>query len=571
MKKRYSMTLLCLVLIISLLSISIPVSANTAGATSVSLDKSAIVLTVGQTDTLTATVLPSDTPNKNITWISSNPNVVKVFNGVLMGLSEGTAYITAMNPSANSNYASCFVIVKKPNSDMKVNKTSSTLTVGSTETLTVTISPSQAIHWTSSNTEIVQVFNGVLMAQKVGTALITATAADGSNSVTCMITVTDAPASITLNKSTATLGVKESQTLIATVSPPLPYNAYIIWQSSNPGIVSVSGGVITGVNLGSAVITAIASDGSSSATCNVTVTETGINATRLGGANRYETSVQISKEGWPTGSTYAVLATGNNYPDALSAAPLAQKYNAPILLTDKTLPQVTLNEITRLKPAQIFICGGTGAISKAIENQLNTMGIITKRLEGKDRYETSVSIAKELGTTSGELVLVNGYEWSDALSVSPIAAKKGIPILLTDKSVFPDSIKTFVNSNSFYKTYVLGGTDLISNQVKDQLPGSERIGGNNLYERNINILKAFESDLDLSTICIATGSAFPDALSGSALAANLSTAIVLVDNSNLKSVTTQYSANSLKQTDDVYVFGLQGVVSEDVVKKLFTK
>ncbi|MGI1658552.1 MAG: cell wall-binding repeat-containing protein [Desulfitobacterium sp.] len=570
MKKRHAISSICFLLIFSLLSITTPVSANTA-STSISLDKSTIVLTVGQTDTLTATVLPAGTPTQNLTWISSNPNVVKVFNGLLMALNEGTAYINVMNPSANSNYASCFVIVKKPDSEMEINKTASTLTVGSTETLTVTISPSQAVHWTSSNPEVVQVFNGVLMAQKVGTAVITATAADGSRSVTCTVTVNDAPASITLNKSEATLSIGKSTTLTANISPALPTNTYLMWQSSNPSIVSVSGGVITGVALGSAVITAIASDGSCSATCKVTVTATGINTIRLGGANRYETSVQISKEGWPNGSSYVVLATGNNYPDALSAAPLAQKYNAPILLADKTLPQVTLNEITRLKPSQIFICGGTGVISKTIENQLSSMGIITERLQGNDRYETSVAIAKKLGVTSGELIVVNGFEWSDALSISPIAAKKGIPILLTDKSNFPNSVKTFVNSNNFSKTYVLGGTDLIGNQVKNALPNSERIIGSNKYERNINILKQFEDNIDLSRVCIATGSDFPDALSGSALAANLSSAIVLVDNNNLRSVTTQYSANSLEQADDVYVFGLQGVVSEDVIKKLFTK
>ncbi|CDX03420.1 N-acetylmuramoyl-L-alanine amidase LytC [Desulfitobacterium hafniense] len=570
MKKKYSMSLLCFLLIFSLLSISIPVSANPT-TTSVSLDKSTIVLTIGQTDTLTATVLPAGTPNQNLTWISSNPNVVNVFNGLLMGLNEGTAYITVMNPSASSNYASCFVIVKKPDSEMTINKTNLVLPVGSTETLTVNISPSQAVNWNSSNPEIVRVFNGVLMAQKVGTAVITATAADGSKSVTCTVTVKDAKATITLNKSTATLGVGKTTTLTANVSPALPSNVYLMWQSSNPGIVSVSGGVITGVSLGSAVITAIASDGSSSATCNVNVTATGINTIRLGGANRYETSVQISKNGWPDGSTYAVLATGNNYPDALSAAPLAQKYDAPILLTDKTLPQVTINELTRLKPTQIFICGGTGAISKTIENQLNSMGIITERLEGKDRYETSIAIAKKIGVTSGELIVVNGYEWSDALSVSPIAAKKGIPIVLTDKGSIPDSVKSFVNSSNFSKTYLLGGTDLIGNQVKNVLPNAERIIGSNKFERNINILKEFEDDLDLSKICIATGADFPDALSGSALAATLSSAIVLVDNNSLKSVTSQYSADSLIQTDDVYVFGLQAVVSDNVINKLFTK
>lgn len=201
----------------SLLSMSIPVSADTP-STSISLDKSTIVLTVGQTDTITATVLPSGTTNQNLTWISSNPNVVKVFNGLLMALNEGTAYINVMNPSGNSSYASCYVIVKKPDSTMEINKSSAVLSVGSTETLTVTVSPSQAVHWTSSNPEIVQVFNGVLMAQKLGTAVITATAADGSRSVTCTVTINDAPTSITLNKSTATLGIGKSTTLTANIS-----------------------------------------------------------------------------------------------------------------------------------------------------------------------------------------------------------------------------------------------------------------------------------------------------------------------------------------------------------------
>ncbi|MEL7656474.1 MAG: Ig-like domain-containing protein, partial [Bacillota bacterium] len=135
MKKRYSMSLLCFLLVFSLLSMSIPASADTP-STTISLDKSTIVLTVGQTDTITATVLPAGAADQNLTWISSNPNVVKVFNGLVMALSEGTAYINVMNPSGNSSYASCYVIVKKPDSTMEINKSSLTLSVGSTETLT---------------------------------------------------------------------------------------------------------------------------------------------------------------------------------------------------------------------------------------------------------------------------------------------------------------------------------------------------------------------------------------------------------------------------------------------------
>lgn len=573
MKKRYLIPFICFILIFSLLPMNFQVLADTSvPVTSISLSKSSDVLSIGQTDTLTATVLPLNATNQNITWLSTNPSVAKVFNGLVMALSEGTAIVTAFNTTDGSKYATCVVIVKKPDSSMSLNKTNDVLTVGSTDTLTATITPDQAVTWSSSDPSVVQVFNGVIMAQSVGTAVITATAADASSSANCTVTVNNALPSVTLNKTSDTLAVGGVDTLIASVTPSLPSNVYLMWLSSSPNIVSVSGGVISGVSLGSAVITAIASDGSSSATCKVTVTTNGKNTIRLGGANRYETSVKIAESGWPNGSTYAVLATGNNYPDALSAAPLAKKYNAPILLTDTTtIPQITLDEIKRLNTSRIFICGGIGVVSQDIENQLNTMGITTERLKGTDRYGTSIAIAEKLDVASGELMVANGYDWSDALSASSIAAKMGIPIILTDKDILPDSVNSFISKRNFSKTYILGDTDLVSSFVANKLPNSERVVGSTAYERNINIIKKFQNNLDLSNICLATGRDFPDALSGSALAATLSSAIVLVDNNYLQDVTTQYITKSLTQTNNIYVFGLQGAVSDDILSILFTK
>jgi uncharacterized protein YjdB len=571
MKKRYSIHLTCFILIISLLFMNMQVLADTTvSVTSISLSKASDVLTIGQTDALTASILPSNAANQNVTWLSTNPTVAKVFNGVVMALSQGTAMIMAITADGSKS-ATCIVIVKNPVSTLSLNKTSDVLTVGSTDTLTAAITPSQSITWTSSDSNVIQVFNGVLMAQSIGTAIITATAADGSSSATCSVTVNSAPASVTLSKTSDTLKVGGTDTLVATVTPSLPSGTYLMWISSSPNIVDVSGGVITGESLGSAIVTAISSDGSFSAACNVTVTDT-TNTIRLGGANRYETSAAISKSGWPNGSTYAVLATGNDYPDALSAAPLAKKYSAPILLADtNSMPQSTLDEIKRLNTNHIFICGGTGVVSKTIENQLNTMGITTERLQGTDRYGTSVAIANKLGAVSGELIVASGYDWSDALSASSIAAKMGISIILTDKDVLPDSTNSFIGTRSFSKAYILGSTDLISNIVANKFPNSERIVGSTEYERNINIIKKFQSNLDVSNICVATGTDFPDALSGSALAATLSSAIVLVDNNSLQDVTTQYITESLTQTHNVYVFGLQGAVSDDVISRLFTK
>jgi len=291
----------------------------------------------------------------------------------------------------------------------------------------------------------------------------------------------------------------------------------------------------------------------------------GKNAIRLGGNNRYDTSVAIAKKGWEQ-SDYAVLATGNNFPDALSAAPLAKKYDAPILLTDKSgLPANVISEIKRLKVNHIFIMGGTGAVPLNIENQIKAMGIKTERLGGSDRFETAVKIAEKLAPTSGEFILSNGFEFADALSASSIAAKKGMPILLTNAKALPHSVASYINNNAFTQSYVIGNTDLISSEVEAMLSKPERITGKNKYERNINIIKRFENDIDFSNVCIATGRDFPDALAGSALATMVSSAIVLVDDKDVQDITSRYTREKFGQIQNVYIFGLQGAVQDEAI------
>lgn len=294
----------------------------------------------------------------------------------------------------------------------------------------------------------------------------------------------------------------------------------------------------------------------------------GKTAVRLGGSNRYDTSVAIAQEGWEK-SDYAVLATGNNFPDALAAAPLAKKYDAPILLTDKSgLPANVVAELKRLQVKNVFIMGGTGAVPLSIENQIKQMGITTERLGGADRFETAVKIAEKLAPTSGELILSNGFEFADALSASSIAAKKGMPILLTDSQKLPASVANYLDKSSFTKSYVIGNTGLISEAVASSLPNHQRITGNNKYERNINIIKCFEDEIDFSNVCIATGRDFPDALAGSAFATLVSSAIVLVDDKDIKDVTANYTSEKFQQIENVYIFGLQGAVNDEALYQM---
>lgn len=293
-----------------------------------------------------------------------------------------------------------------------------------------------------------------------------------------------------------------------------------------------------------------------------------INKVRLGGSDRYETSAKISQSGWTTSSSYAILTNGYGFADAVSSTPLAKKYNAPILLTEKdSIPDGTLNELKRLNVSHVIVLGGGGVVSEGVISQLQQNGMDVKRLGGSDRFETSVKIADDLGSTSSEVIVATGFDYSDALSISSIAAKRNIPILLTDSSSVPDSIKSYVLNHKFSKIYVLGGTDEISNDIESTFTGVERIAGADKYERNINILNKFKSDLDLSNVCVASGKDFPDALSGSAFASNLNAPVVLVDDNNIKDITINFIKTNCTK-GNLYILGLQGSVKDSTISSL---
>ena len=175
------------------LSITIS-SATNIPVESVSLDKANLELTEGETAQLTATVLPDNATNKNVTWSTSNASIATVdANGEVTAVSAGTATITA---TADGKSATCTVTVTAatvPVTGVTLNKTSTSLYVGDTETLTATVEPSDAtnktVTWTSSNPSVATVENGVVTAVGAGTATITVTTEDGTKTATCTVTV----------------------------------------------------------------------------------------------------------------------------------------------------------------------------------------------------------------------------------------------------------------------------------------------------------------------------------------------------------------------------------------------
>ncbi|MBU5485776.1 cell wall-binding repeat-containing protein [Clostridium sp. MSJ-11] len=294
---------------------------------------------------------------------------------------------------------------------------------------------------------------------------------------------------------------------------------------------------------------------------------------RLSGKNRYETSEAISKYGWET-SEYVIIAQGENFPDALCAAPLAKKYNAPIILTKGDgLTEEGQRELKRLKPSNVILIGGEGVLSPKIEQYIknNIKGAKIERIGGKNRYETSIKIAEKLGF-NGEVAIASSEYYADALSVAPIAAIKGMPIILTDKNTLPKEVKNYLKDKEVDKAYIIGGTGVISKEIGDELDNPHRLSGKDRFDTNVEILKEFEEDLDYSKVVTALGvgpkgNEFADALSGAALAAKYNAPMVL-SSKDLPKVTEDYLNTVVNPEGDLLVLGGEGILPNSAVDKI---
>jgi putative cell wall-binding protein len=291
---------------------------------------------------------------------------------------------------------------------------------------------------------------------------------------------------------------------------------------------------------------------------------------RVFGQDRIKTSVAVANSGWTT-SDYAIIANAWDFPDAVCSAPLAYKYKAPILLTNKeSLTAETSSELNDLQVKHVFIVGGIGAVSQNVEAQIEAKGIDVQRLYGQNRFQTSIAIANQVGET-GSIVITNGFNPYEALSISSIAAKEGMPIILTARNTVPNAILNYLKQNNITQTYILGKADGVTTDdgVADNsaFPNPVRITGANPYERNINIIKMFSSDLEFSKIYLASGKAFADALSGSALAASTSSPIIFVDN-DMPQVTKDFISSLSNSVSNVCVLGGAGAISDNTIQEV---
>ncbi len=124
----------------------------------------------------------------------------------------------------------------------------------------------------------------------------------------------------------------------------------------------------------------------------------------ISGSNRFNTAIEISRHFDMT--NIAFLASGETFPDALAAGPMATSFNAPIYLAQKNrISQSTLDELNDKSIEHVIIFGGESAISGAVEQSLIAAGMSVKRIAGNNRFDTAIKIAKELINTIGRLMM----------------------------------------------------------------------------------------------------------------------------------------------------------------------
>ncbi|SFE17253.1 Putative cell wall binding repeat 2 [Peptostreptococcus sp. D1] len=159
----------------------------------------------------------------------------------------------------------------------------------------------------------------------------------------------------------------------------------------------------------------------------------------------------------------AVIASGENFPDALTVGPFEAEKVFPILLVDSNkLPKVIKDTISELQIKKVTIAGGYNSVAKALEASLPT---VSERLSKSSRYETATEIASKKFSKFNEIFVANGQHWMDALVIGPVAGTNGTPILLTQANSLPKSLKDFISKTKVEKISTLGGKSIVSEKI----------------------------------------------------------------------------------------------------------
>lgn len=261
---------------------------------------------------------------------------------------------------------------------------------------------------------------------------------------------------------------------------------------------------------------------------------------RIAGSDRFATGVEATQFGFPDSETpvpVVYIANGLNYPDALAAGPAAvHQGGALLMVTPSSIPDVVMDELERLDPEKIVIVGGTGSVSTGVQNTLKAefgAGNVT-RIAGADRYHTSRLIAEYAFEEEGAQTafIATGSNFPDALAAGPAASSVDAPVILVygASPELDEETADLLVDLGVQESYVLGSPAAVSQGIASDLvseAGTDvtRLQGPDRFSTALAVVTEFFDESHYAFL--ATGTNFPDALGGGALAGALNAPLYL--------------------------------------------
>lgn len=226
------------------------------------------------------------------------------------------------------------------------------------------------------------------------------------------------------------------------------------------------------------------------------------NVIRYSGKDRYETAREIGDAVRElTGQKErAVLVDGTNFPDVITISALASQRRAPILITQPSELNTTTGEtIKDWGIADITIGGQVSSVSEKVENDVKAIVSKVDRIGGADRYETASLIGETVRKNSPnktDMILVDGTNFPDGITVNSLAAKHGVPIHLTNPKVLTETTKNDIQNWSIKNILVVGGQNSVSEEIYNSLnTNKERLAGSNRYITAVKISQRLDTNI----------------------------------------------------------------------------
>jgi putative cell wall-binding protein len=527
----------------------------------------------GSTPQLTGTVTVTGTSTSTLTvaFTSTTTGVCTVSGTTVTLLTAGNCTIHA-DQAGNGTFAAATTVPQTfavTLTAQTISFTGPATTVLSAGPVTVTATASSGLTpvFTSSTTGVCTVSGTTVTLLTIGTCTIDANQAgnvsySAATQVVQSFTVTIGSQTIAFTGPGSTLLSAGTVALTATASSGLT----VAFTSATAPVCTVTGTTVTLVALGTctinanqagtsnytaatqvaqsfAVTAAVSSGGGAAPTVPAT-------PVRLSGSDRFGTAIAASAVEFPTAGTAGavVLARSDDYPDALVGAALAHAKNAPLLFANGgLLTAATQAEIQRVLPAggTVYLLGGTTAIPASVATTLTGLGFVSVRYAGTDRFGTALAVADALNDPS-TVLLATGINFPDALAAGPAAAHVNGVVLLTDGSSLTPAVTAYLAAHPG-TVYAIGGPAVAADPSATPLSGADRYA----------TAAAVASTLFTAptNIGVASGTAFPDALSGGAFQAHFGGPIVLTDPNTFPASTSAYLTTAESTIVTTNIFG----------------